>query len=159
MHFFGCRFDHFSLQKIFRTVGATLTHDQFLAGFLQIFASLPTPLVPNTNSQSMHWQVVHHAVMLPAGEMRFQQKPVHFCDCKEEGKHMVRPPLNCPHNLNTNRTASLCIVIIDRMGNWEVVVYHLWILEHHGCHDTTFLPITSCLLSAMPGIHPICRHK
>ena len=103
--------------------------------------------------------VVHHAVMLPAGEMRFQQKPVDFCDCKEEGKHMVRPPLNCPHNLNTNKTVSLCIVIIDKMENLEVVVYHLWILEHLGCHHTTFLPITSCLLSAMPGIHLICRHK
>ena len=45
----------FTHQKIFRMVGATPTHDQFLAGFLWIFTSLPTPLVPNTDSQSMHW--------------------------------------------------------------------------------------------------------
>ena len=101
--------------------------------------------------------VVHHAVMLPADEMRFQQKPVDFRDRKEEGKHTVRPLLG--HNLNTNRTASLCIVIIDRMVILEIVVYHLWILEHLGCYHTTFLPVTSCLLSTMPGIRPICRHK
>ena len=37
--------------------------------------------------------VVHHAFMLPAGEVRFQQKAVDFCDHKEEGKHTVRPHL------------------------------------------------------------------
>ena len=103
--------------------------------------------------------IVHHAVMLPAGEVRFQQKAVDLCDCKEEAKHMVRPLLSCPHNLNTYRTVSLCIVIIDRMAILEVVVYHLWILEHLGHHHTTFLPVASCLLSAIPGICPICRHK
>ena len=72
---------------------------------------------------------------------------------------MVRPLLSCPHNLNTDRTVSLCIVIINRMMILEVVVYHLWILEHLGHHHTTFLPVTSCLLSAIPGICPICRHK
>ena len=130
------------------------THDQFLAGFLQIFTSLPTPLVPNTDSQA----VVHYAVMLPAGEVRFRQKTVDFCDHKEEGKHTVRSLLSCPHNLNTYRTVSLCIVMINRMVILEVVVYHLWILEHLGHHCTTFLPVTSCLLSAIPGVHPICRH-
>ena len=50
--------------------------------------------------------VVHHAVMPPAGEVRFQHKAVNFCDHKEEGKHMVRPLLSCPHNLNTDR---LCL--------------------------------------------------
>ena len=103
--------------------------------------------------------VVHHAVMLPAGEMRFLQKAVDFYDCKEEGKHMVRPLLSHPHNLNTNRTVSLCIVIIDRMAIMEVVVYHLWLLECLGHCCTTFLPVASCLLSTMPGICPICRHK
>ena len=104
--------------------------------------------------------VVHHAVMLPAGEVRFQQKAVDFCDHKEEGKHTVRPLLSCPHSLiNTDRTVSLCIVIIDRMVILEMVVYHLWILECLGHHCTTFLPVTSCLLSTMPGICPVCRHQ
>ena len=45
--------------------------------------------------------VVHHAVMLPAGEVRFQQKAVDFCLHKEEGKYTVR------HHLVAHTTSIL----------------------------------------------------
>ena len=125
-----------------------------------LLCQLPLYQIPILNQHiGKFLPVVHHAVMLPTGEMRFSQKAVDFCDCKEEGKHIFRPPLSCPHNLNSNWTASLCIVIIDRMAILEVVVYHLWILECLGHHHTTFLPVALCLLFTMPGIHPICRNK
>ena len=128
-------------------------------GSLPLYQLLLYQILIRNQCISKFLPVVHHAVMLPAGEVRFQQKAVDFCDCKEEGKHMVRPLLSCPHNLNTYRTVSLWIVIINRMVILEVVVYHIWILEHLGHHHTTFLPVTSCLLSPIPGVCPICKHN
>ena len=101
---------------------------------------------------------VHHALCLPAGEVGLGKKTVDFCDRQQESKHMVRPSLSRPHNFNTNRTVSLCIVIVDRMPILEVVVHHFRIAKRLHPSHTIVLPFASRFLVA-PRICPVGGHQ
>ena len=102
---------------------------------------------------------VHHALCLPAGEVGLSKEAVDLCDQQQESKHTVRPSLSHPHNFNTNRTVSLCIVIIHRMPILEVVVQHFRIARRFCPRHATVLPFVSHFLVAILRIHPIGGHQ
>ena len=68
---------------------------------------------------------------------------------------MVRPSLSCPHNFNTNKTVSLCIVIIHRMPILEVVVHHFRIVKRFRPSHAIVLPFMSHFVVAIPHICPV----
>ena len=96
-----------------------------------------------------------HTVTLPAREVGLSKEAVDLCNGQEKSKHMIRRMLHSSHDFNTNRTVSLCIVIIDGMAFLEVVVYHLRIHKCFHLASTTLLPVTLCFFEPFPTICPI----
>ena len=54
---------------------------------------------------------------------------------------------------------AFAIVIVHSMPVFEVIVDHFRILEGGCLPDATFLPLSSCLLAALPVIGPIGGHQ
>ena len=74
---------------------------------------------------------IKHTVRVSTCKVALCQKTIDLCDQKQGTKDSIGPLLSCPHNLNADWTMPFGIVVINcMMMILEVVVNHLWILEH-----------------------------